>query len=963
MTTFLLRALILLGIVCQAYGVFANPEIDIKGRNVSISSGDFSTTTDDNTNFNRQYTVGGTTSLTFTIHNTGSLPLTLSGNPSITGTNSSDFTLTATPSLSIAAGASTSFTITFDPSAIGGRSATVTINNNDADEGTYTFGLSGTGQSTTQVRWVNNEGASRPSTVTLQGVTYNVVATTYTDIQTAINAAATDDIVYITDGVYRNPNEISSTSCIFAGTGQQFNLYLNIENKGITLTSSTGNHCTSDVRLVGYGIFFDNAHNTIVQGIHLDSVRVNGFWDTNFATGSPYSQSNNLKILNNKVTNTRGHGMKTDTGGPTGIPINRGARDVIGNYFENIGFYDGRGNCTTPAPVTAMWLGEAGNGFVIANNVINNTKWAGILCDGYGGYQDMGTSAITKGAVTITGNRINNTVDAGIQIGFSSGTSGFYPLDAYITHNTVTNANTSNEVGSGGICILSSNVKGKNITNNDVSSSFNGLAIRIAGWESSSAANFTYVNNNNFYNLSGGFGLTHIGGLAPNGFWGTADNLAFYSFENNYWGTNNGPTYATNPGGTGSALRKETVAQGGLVYSTNDFDFSPYAATPNTVNSASLACCQTPSASISYPLAAYCNTASTVTVNRTGMAGGVYTVSPSGLTINGDNGTITPSSSSLGTYTVTYRIGASGGCSLFTTSTTVTIAAPPTAYNVTGGGTFCSNAAGLPVGLANSQTGVNYQLQIGGTNTGTTVAGSTGNTISFGNQTAVGTYTVVGTNACSTTMSGSVNIATIAASSVTLTQYGGITSGAGITTITQACAGTPIILDANVSGPAVTDYQWQRNGTDLIGQMNDSLTLTSGWGIYRVRITNTNNCSTNADTFAISFRSLPTAQAGTDKNICLGNSVTLGTANNTNYTYSWSPSIGLSNPMISNPTVTATTGSMTYTVYVSQAIANTGGLVCSKSDAVVVNALTSLAAPTISITAPVPASSTICEGS
>ncbi|MFN0202257.1 MAG: T9SS type A sorting domain-containing protein, partial [Bacteroidia bacterium] len=42
---------------------------------------------------------------------------------------------------------------------------------------------------------------------------------------------------------------------------------------------------------------------------------------------------------------------------------------------------------------------------------------------------------------------------------------------------------------------------------------------------------------------------------------------------------------------------------------------------------------------------------------------------------------------------------------------------------------------------------------------------------------------------------------------------------------------------------------------------------------------------------------------------------------------------------------------------------NTGGLVCSKSDAVVVNALTSLAAPTISITAPVPASSTICEGS
>ena len=43
-------------------------------------------------------------------------------------------------------------------------------------------------------------------------------------------------------------------------------------------------------------------------------------------------------------------------------------------------------------------------------------------------------------------------------------------------------------------------------------------------------------------------------------------------------------------------------------------------------------------------------------VTRTGTAGGVYTTSPSGLTLNSSTGAITPSSSNNGTYTVTYTI-------------------------------------------------------------------------------------------------------------------------------------------------------------------------------------------------------------------------------------------------------------------------------------------------------------------
>jgi len=75
---------------------------------------------------------------------------------------------------------------------------------------------------------------------------------------------------------------------------------------------------------------------------------------------------------------------------------------------------------------------------------------------------------------------------------------------------------------------------------------------------------------------------------------------------------------------------------------------------------------------------------------------------------------------------------------------------PPTAYAVTGSGSYCQGSGGLAVGLANSQTGVDYQLYVSGqTPVGSTIAG-TGSAITFGTQ-LTGTYTVKGTNTGGTT--------------------------------------------------------------------------------------------------------------------------------------------------------------------------------------------------------------------
>lgn len=91
----------------------------------------------------------------------------------------------------------------------------------------------------------------------------------------------------------------------------------------------------------------------------------------------------------------------------------------------------------------------------------------------------------------------------------------------------------------------------------------------------------------------------------------------------------------------------------------------------------------------------------------------------------------------------------------------ITIYPYPVMFNVTGGGPYCGlGGNGSPVGLDNSETGMNYTLFLDGSATTNTVPG-TGSAISFGNQMAAGLYTVQGVNAsgsCTNNMTGSATV-------------------------------------------------------------------------------------------------------------------------------------------------------------------------------------------------------------
>lgn len=124
------------------------PEISVSGNGQEIADGDTTATTNDHTDFGTALLAGGTVVHTFTATNSGGATLNLTGSPSvaIAGTHAADFSLSSAPgTTTIGTDASTTFAITFNPSATGTRTASLSIANDDVSENPYNFDIKGTG--------------------------------------------------------------------------------------------------------------------------------------------------------------------------------------------------------------------------------------------------------------------------------------------------------------------------------------------------------------------------------------------------------------------------------------------------------------------------------------------------------------------------------------------------------------------------------------------------------------------------------------------------------------------------------------------------------------------------------------------------------------------------------------------------------------------------------------------------
>jgi gliding motility-associated-like protein len=205
----------------------------------------------------------------------------------------------------------------------------------------------------------------------------------------------------------------------------------------------------------------------------------------------------------------------------------------------------------------------------------------------------------------------------------------------------------------------------------------------------------------------------------------------------------------------------------------------------------------------------------TVTINGTGdYLGGTFS-STAGLTIDPANGLVNPSSSSPGSYIVTYVTVASGGCAAVTATTSVTVAALPAPSFITSpGANTCAGAS------------VTYTTQTGGgiTNYVWTVPGTPGtdySIISGGIDASSNSVTLkwltTGSKIVSVNYSNAAGCsATVATNSTpTLVSLSLPVSVSVIADANPVCAGTTVNFTATpTNGGSTPVYQWKVNGVN-----------------------------------------------------------------------------------------------------------------------------------------------------
>ena len=176
-----------------------------------------------------------------------------------------------------------------------------------------------------------------------------------------------------------------------------------------------------------------------------------------------------------------------------------------------------------------------------------------------------------------------------------------------------------------------------------------------------------------------------------------------------------------------------TIAASGVC---PQFDFT----TPITVTEA-------PAATIAYTGSPYCADFGTATVIRTGTAGGTYS-STTGLVIDPVTGSVDLGASVPGVYTVTYAIAAGGGCSAFSTTAQLIMAAGNSWIGIVS--TDWNNAGNWCGGIPTSSTDViipsfapNMPLLSGGTGSARHITISCGASLTVGTGGTLNIYGVL----------------------------------------------------------------------------------------------------------------------------------------------------------------------------------------------------------------------------
>ena len=197
-------------------------EINLTGNSNSIADGDTTPSVTDDTDFGKTDLASGTITKTYTIGNSGAGVLAIS---SVVLSSTTHFTISSAVPTSVAAGGSENIDVVFNPSTAGVFSATLTINNNDDDEGVYDFSIQGEGidieKPSTQAQSIlfPEVHAAKLSLSWTRG-DGNACAVFVAE-GTGGTASPVDDVSYAANSIFGSGVQIGTTGwhCVYNGTG------------------------------------------------------------------------------------------------------------------------------------------------------------------------------------------------------------------------------------------------------------------------------------------------------------------------------------------------------------------------------------------------------------------------------------------------------------------------------------------------------------------------------------------------------------------------------------------------------------------------------------------------------------------------------------------------------------------------------------------------------------------------
>ena len=578
-------------------------------------------------------------------------------------------------------------------------------------------------------------------------------------------------------------------------------------------------------------------------------------------SGGNFSGSGSFTVDGNLITNagsTSIGGAANITGSVTTNTVTTfgSTLTVGGSFISNSGAISIAGATTITGALTTNTAFTASSNLTVGGNMQTNSgNFAVSGTTGIGGTTTINTSVSLAGAATLDGNVVINT---GTTI-FSSGANVTGTLTNSGTVNFTGSLTSTGAINNNGIITSSSGscktLCGSSITNNGTISSTAGPNMNVCVTPSAGTQTNLSLNSTPAANV--GSLAASVSGSTVNGTFTAANPLpggyvllrkANAAFTDADLPVNN------NSYSAGSTIGAATVVSllansaisfsdvpGCSTYFYAIVSASNYSATCATFRTASYASTGpivvTIPTTISYVGSPWCTSAGTQAATQTGIAGGTYS-STIGLSISSTTGLITPSTSTAGTYVVTYAFAASGNCAAGTTTVSVTITAPPTISYT--GSPWCV-AASTQIVTGTGVAGGTYS-----STTGLSINGTTG-TITPSTSTA-GTYTV----SYAYPASGGCAAATTT-TSVTIAATPSITSG----TSTSICSGTALSFALTASSGAV--FSWI--AIDNTNTTGESTTAQTGATINNTIINNSN--TTQNVVYAVT----PTVSTGGD---CVG---------------------------------------------------------------------------------------------